>query len=151
MGYESQAKESNITLYSDLQANLTFPLAAATQTLPSIDIPSDLIGSIKHAYLTIRAAWIYADAVGSDLDGDQYAQISVGGGALSNAILFPNNNLYVPSAVNWTSPFIFSGNFNLASAIDKGDTVDIQITNAKAASGFLRVYNVQCVLELYMG
>jgi len=151
MGYESQAKEGKITLYSNAQPNLTFPTVAADQALPSIDIPSDLIGKIKHAYLTLWAGWCYADAAGADLNGVQYAQISVSGGTKHNAITFPDNGLYVASNANWTAPFMFPGSHDIAAYISKGDTVDIQVTDAHAATGFLRLYNVHCKLELYMG
>jgi len=151
MSFEYRPTETKITLYSDAQPNLTFPLVAADQTLQSITIPSDLQGNIKHAFLHITAGWIYSDAAGADLDGVQYAQISVSGGALHNAIKFLDNGIYVPSAVNWTAPFDFYGSIDIAAHINKGDTVDIQITNAHAASGFLRLYNVTAILDLYMG
>lgn len=148
---EYRPTETKISLFSDAQANLTFPTTAADQTLQSITIPSDLRGKIRHAFLRITAGWVYSDAAGADLDGDQYAQISVSGGTKHNALKFLDNGLYVPSAVNWTAPFDFYGSIDIAAHINKGDTVDIQVTDAHAATGFLRLYNVTAILDLYMG
>jgi len=150
MGYE-KAQLTKYEISSNPQRTIGITGVAADITMNSISIPSDLPGRIAYAYLHFECSYIYASVGGSDLDGDQYIQISVDGGSTwHNAILMPDDTLTIGSASTFTSLFPVTGNIDLAAIVSKGDTVQVRWHDALSATGSLSLVQDNTKMILYL-